>query len=137
MLRTAAGASWSCQGSAQTTREVAEPADWLERVVVGEVPLSRTAQVADATVCNADVPTDDRWRAAGWLTFVEPTTPFAVGSQAGEQVELLVAFRQQAAGVPIDAYRPTQSQIAIATTTQHVHGAVGALRVQLVAYPTR
>lgn len=60
-----------------------------------------------------------------------------MGSRAGEQVELLVAFSHEAAGSTIDAHRPMRSQITVATTTQHVRDAAGALHDQLVTYPAR
>ncbi len=136
-VRTAAGTSWSFQDPALTTWEVAELAAWLEHVAAGAVPPATTPQEAEATVRIEVVPDDDQLRAAGWLTFLEPNLSFAVGSQAGEQVELLVAFSHGAAGTLIDAHRPTRSHITIATTTQHVHDVAEALHEQLVTYPAR
>jgi len=136
-VRTAAGTSWSFQNPALTTWEVAELAAWLENVAAGAVHPATTPQEAEETVRTGDVPDDDQLRAAGWLTFLEPNLSFAVGSRAGEQVKLLVAFSHEAAGATIDVGRPRRSQITVVTTTQHVHDAAGALHEQLVTYPAR
>lgn len=106
-------------------------------VAAGAVPPATAPPEAAATIRIEDVPDDDQLKAAGWLTFLEPNLSFAVGSRAGEQVELLVGFSHEAAGATIDAYRTTRSQITIETTTQQVHDAAGSLRDQLVTYPAR
>lgn len=118
--------------------ELRDPDSWDSNwlMIDGSVPPATTSQKAEAAVRNRYVP-DDQLIAAGWQTFLEPNLSFAVGRQVGEQVELLIAFSQEAVVAPIDVDRLTRSQVAIATTTQYVHDVAGALHEQLLTYPAR